>query len=50
MAFYRGQVRTYAQAMRRLTGKPVAGMILYFLRAGLAAALDEKGENLRLIR
>ncbi|MGI6028035.1 MAG: helicase-exonuclease AddAB subunit AddA [Candidatus Heteroscillospira sp.] len=47
--FYAPQVRSYARAMRRLTGKSVMGMILYFLRASMAVLLDENGENKRIL-
>jgi len=46
--YYSSQVRTYANAMHRLTGKEVEGMILYFLRAGIAVFMDKKGENVRI--
>ena len=46
--YYKGQVRTYAKAVRRLTGMPVAGMLLYFLRGGIAVSMDKNGENARI--
>jgi ATP-dependent helicase/nuclease subunit A len=42
--YYAGQVRAYAAAMERITGRRVRGTALYFLRAGQAVFLDEKGE------
>jgi len=33
---YRGQVKTYATAMRRITGKRVKACVLYYIRAGEA--------------
>ena len=48
IAYYAGQVGTYAKAMRRVTGKNVQGMVLYFLRSGQAVFMDEKGENVRI--
>ncbi|MGE4353989.1 MAG: 3'-5' exonuclease, partial [Oscillospiraceae bacterium] len=45
VALYSGQVRTYAGAMRRITGKTVRECILYFLRGRCAAILDANGEK-----
>ncbi|MGI5936033.1 MAG: UvrD-helicase domain-containing protein [Oscillospiraceae bacterium] len=34
---YSGQLRTYAMAMKRITGKPVRQAVIYFLQAGISA-------------
>lgn len=37
---YRAQVKAYAYAMQRLSGKPVRGSIIYFLRPGIALEIE----------
>lgn len=37
---YRAQVKAYAYAMERVTGKPVRGSIVYFLRPGVAVEIE----------
>ena len=37
IGLYSGQLRTYAAAMKRITGKPVKQAVIYFLRAGIPA-------------
>ena len=41
-ALYRGQLRAYASALERITGKPVKECVLYFLAVGEAVSLDKK--------
>ena len=43
IAQYTPQIKTYAMALRRMTGRPVSGTALYFLRAGCTAYIDETG-------
>ena len=46
---YSGQVRAYAMAMHRITGKKVRECVLYFLRGKCAAIVDENGKNIRIL-
>ena len=39
---YAGQLRAYAIAVGKMTGKPVNGCVLYFLEAGQAVFVTEK--------
>ncbi len=43
---YEGQLRAYAYALRRITGKPVGECILYFLHPGEAFSLNLQSEML----
>jgi ATP-dependent helicase/nuclease subunit A len=47
-AEYAPQIRAYAMAVSRMTGRPVAGAALYFLRTGCTAELSADGENLKI--
>jgi ATP-dependent exoDNAse (exonuclease V) beta subunit len=37
---YAPQIRSYAMALHRITGKPVKERILYFLRIGEAISIE----------
>ena len=41
-ALYRGQLKAYASALERITGKPVKECVLYFLAVGEAVSLGKK--------
>ena len=45
---YAPQIRAYAMAVSRMTGRPVAGAALYFLRSGCTAELSAGGEELQI--
>ena len=49
IAQYTPQIKTYAMALRRMTGCPVSGTALYFLRAGCTAYIDETGALERIV-
>ena len=41
-AFYAGQLRAYASALRRIFGMEVSGCVLYFLAAGKIVEIPQK--------